>query len=62
MVPPAGTAPKEEMNNIVQSTQGKKSIRLFNPKLLKLRKKVEQQNSECLDLPHPQRLGIHNER
>jgi hypothetical protein len=61
MVPPAGTAPKEEMNNIMQSTQEKK-VALFNPKLLKLRKKVEQQNSECLDLPHPQRLGIHNER
>jgi hypothetical protein len=38
MVPPAGTAPKEEMNNIMQSTQEKKSCRLFNPKLLKLRK------------------------
>lgn len=61
MVPPAGTAPKEEMNNIMQSTQEKK-VALFNPKLLKLRKKVEQQNSECLDLPHPKRLGIHNER
>ena len=61
MVPPAGTAPKEEMNNIMQSTQEKK-VALSNPKLLKLRKKVEQQNSECLDLPHPQRLGIHNER
>lgn len=61
MVPPAGTTPKEEMNNIMQSTQEKK-VALFNPKLLKLRKKVEQQNSECLDLPHPQCLGIHKER
>lgn len=61
MVPPAGTAPKEEMNNIMQSTQEKK-VALFNPKLLKLRKKVEQQNSECLDLPHSQRLGIHKAR
>lgn len=29
MVPPAGTAPKEEMNNIMQSTQEKKSSTLY---------------------------------